>query len=153
MSLSILVHKVGMLSLCLHRPVENFTKTFFLRHNKLECLFLARHFGLVQYFWPETNVKNFFVRDLRIFVLSYSVRQTRLEKLTNNKHSSLLQKPVIYGQISFITLGPGPTVDCAVKHFLRILQCANQGQTLQLISKIKVLCNYLARFLSSFTFF
>jgi hypothetical protein len=29
------------------------------------------------------------------------------EKLTNEKHSSLLRKSVIYGQKSFITLGPG----------------------------------------------
>ncbi len=30
----------------------------------------------------------------------------RLEKLTNDKHSSLFLKYVIYGQKSFITLGP-----------------------------------------------
>jgi hypothetical protein len=35
-------------------------------------------------------------RDLQIFVLA-SVCQTRLVKLTNEKHSSLLQKSVIYG--------------------------------------------------------
>jgi hypothetical protein len=29
------------------------------------------------------------------------------KKLTNDKHSSLLRKSVIYGQKSFITLGPG----------------------------------------------
>jgi hypothetical protein len=29
------------------------------------------------------------------------------EKLTNDKHSSLLQKSVIYGPKSFITMGPG----------------------------------------------
>jgi hypothetical protein len=28
-------------------------------------------------------------------------------KLTNNKHSSLLRESIIYGQKSFITLGPG----------------------------------------------
>ncbi len=32
-----------------------------------------------------------------------------LEKLTNDKHSSLLRKYVIYGQKSFITMGPGPS--------------------------------------------
>ncbi len=47
--------------------------------------------------------KTFFVSDLRIFALSQSVFQTRLEKLTNDKHSSLLRKSVIYGQKSFIT--------------------------------------------------
>ncbi len=51
--------------------------------------------------------KTFFVRDLHIFLLSQSVCQTRPQKLTNDKHSSLLWKPVIYGQKSFITLGPG----------------------------------------------
>ncbi len=49
--------------------------------------------------------KTFSVRDLQIFVLNQSICQTRLEKLTNDKHSSLLQKSVIYGQKSFITLG------------------------------------------------
>ncbi len=33
---------------------------------------------------------------------------TRLEKLARDKHSSLLQKIVNYGQKSFITLVPGP---------------------------------------------
>jgi hypothetical protein len=31
---------------------------------------------------------------------------TRLEKFTKDKHSSLFQKSAIYGQKSFITLGP-----------------------------------------------
>ena len=35
---------------------------------------------------------------------------TRLEKLARDKHSSLLQKSVIYRQKSFITLGPGVNV-------------------------------------------
>jgi hypothetical protein len=50
--------------------------------------------------------KTFSVRDLRIFILSWSVSQTRPEKLTNDQHSSLLRKSVIYGQKSFITLAP-----------------------------------------------
>jgi hypothetical protein len=49
----------------------------------------------------------FYVRNLQIFVLSESVCQTRPEKLTNDNHSSLLRKSVIYGKRSFITLGPG----------------------------------------------
>ncbi len=52
-------------------------------------------------------IKLFFVRDVRIFILNLSVCLTRLEKLTKDKHSSLLRRSVIYGQKSFITLGPG----------------------------------------------
>jgi hypothetical protein len=36
-----------------------------------------------------------------------SICKTRLEKFTKDKHSSLLRKSVIYGQKSFLTLGPG----------------------------------------------
>jgi hypothetical protein len=36
--------------------------------------------------------------------------QTRLESLARDKHTSLLQKFVNYGQKRFITLGPGSTV-------------------------------------------
>ncbi len=50
--------------------------------------------------------KTFFVRDLQIFVLSQSVCQTRLENLTNDKHSSLLQKYVIYVRKKFYNIGP-----------------------------------------------
>jgi hypothetical protein len=50
--------------------------------------------------------KTFFVRDLRILILRYSVCQTRLEKLTNDKHSNLLWKSVIYGQKKFYNIGP-----------------------------------------------
>jgi hypothetical protein len=52
-------------------------------------------------------IKLFFVCDFWIFVLSWSVYQTRPEMLTNDKHTSLLQKSVIYEQKSFITMGPG----------------------------------------------
>jgi len=41
-----------------------------------------------------------------IFVLSYSVCLTIIEKLTNYKHSSLLRKSVIYGQKKFYNIGP-----------------------------------------------
>ncbi len=51
-------------------------------------------------------LKNFFVPDLRIFVLSKSVGWTRMEKFTKDKHSSLLRKSVIMDKKSFITLGP-----------------------------------------------
>jgi hypothetical protein len=51
--------------------------------------------------------KTFSVCDLQIFILSDSVSLTKLEKLTYDKHSSLLQNSVIYGQKSFITLVPG----------------------------------------------
>ncbi len=50
--------------------------------------------------------KTFFVCDLQFFVLSSSVSQTRPEKLTNDKHWSLLQKSVIYGQKKFYNIGP-----------------------------------------------
>ncbi len=40
--------------------------------------------------------KTFSVRDLRIFILSQSVCQTKLKRLTNEKHSSLLRKFVNY---------------------------------------------------------
>jgi len=38
-----------------------------------------------------------------------------MEKLTNDKHSSLLRKSVNYGQKSFITLGPGGKVSKTFK--------------------------------------
>ncbi len=41
-----------------------------------------------------------------IYVLSQSVCQTRLEKLTNDKHSSSLRKSVIYRQKKFYNIGP-----------------------------------------------
>jgi hypothetical protein len=46
-----------------------------------------------------------------IYGFSYEARvfvRLDLKKLTNDKHSSLLRKSVIYGQKSFIILGPGP---------------------------------------------
>jgi hypothetical protein len=39
--------------------------------------------------------KTFYGRNLRFFALSESVYKTKLEKLTNGKHSSLLRKSVI----------------------------------------------------------
>jgi hypothetical protein len=42
--------------------------------------------------------KTFYVCDLRIFVISISVYQTRPEKLTNDKHPRLLQKSIFYGR-------------------------------------------------------
>ncbi len=44
---------------------------------------------------------------------------TRLERLAKDKHSSLLQKSVNYGQKSIITLAPGPKV---IKLFVRNLR-------------------------------
>jgi hypothetical protein len=49
---------------------------------------------------------NFFVRNLQIFVQSWSVCYTTLEKLARYKHSSLLRNYVNYRQKSFIILGP-----------------------------------------------
>jgi hypothetical protein len=49
--------------------------------------------------------KTFSVRDLQIFAQSSSVSQTRPEKLTNDKHSNLSRKSVIYGQKKFYNIG------------------------------------------------
>ncbi len=56
--------------------------------------------------------KTFSVRDLQIFVLSKSVSQTRPEKLTNDKHTSLLRRSVIYGQKKFYNIGPSSSGKC-----------------------------------------
>jgi hypothetical protein len=59
-------------------------------------------------FGPGANVIKLFCPWFTDFwtklecLLDYTVK-----KLTNDKHSSLLQKSVIYEQKSFITLGPG----------------------------------------------
>ncbi len=96
--------------------------------------------------------KTFLVRELRIFALSQSVYQTRLEKLTNDKHSRLLQKYVIYGQKSLITLAPGAYTikqygvviygkwaDFVVSQclFYRQLQTHQLGQTHQLTTELQ----------------
>ncbi len=52
-------------------------------------------------------LQNFFVRDLRIFVESQSVSQTRLENFDRDKHSRLVQKFVNHGQKCLITSTPG----------------------------------------------
>ncbi len=50
--------------------------------------------------------KTFSICKLRIFVLSQSVCYIRMEMLTKDKYSSLLQKYVIYGQKKFNNIGP-----------------------------------------------
>ncbi len=50
--------------------------------------------------------KTFSVCDFRIFVLCESVCLTRPEKLSNDNHSSLLWKSLIYVKKSFKTFGP-----------------------------------------------
>ena len=57
---------------------------------------------------PRGQCYKTIVCDLQIFVLS--VCQTRPEKLTNDKRSSLLWESVIYGQKSFIESVPGRKV-------------------------------------------
>ncbi len=74
---------------------------------------------------PGVNVIEHFLCDLWIFIQSKSVCQTRLEQLAKDKYSSLLQKSVIYGQKSFITLGPGVNV---IEFFHRELQIFEQSQ-------------------------
>jgi hypothetical protein len=54
-------------------------------------------------------LQNVFFRNLRIFVISYSVYPSQAFSALSNKHSSLLQKLVIYEQKRFITLGPVPS--------------------------------------------
>ncbi len=46
---------------------------------------------------PGPNVVKRFVCDVQIFILSYNVCYTKLEKLARDKHSSLLRKYVNYG--------------------------------------------------------
>ncbi len=58
---------------------------------------------------PGADVKKLYGRNLRVFVLSYSVCPWQAFQARSNKHSSLVQKLVNYGQKSFITLGPGVT--------------------------------------------
>ncbi len=77
----------------------------YYKHFQIMALQRLNNFGT----WSQCY-KTFFVRDLRTFVLGQSVSQTRLEKFTKNKYSSLLRKSVIYGQKSFITLVPGVTL-------------------------------------------
>ncbi len=55
-------------------------------------------------------IKTFFVCDLRIFVPSKSVCNTRLEKLALGKHSSLFKKFVNNRQKSFMKMTPGANV-------------------------------------------
>ncbi len=62
------------------------------------------------YSWGQCY-KTFSVRDLRIFVISQSVCQTIPEKLTNDKHSSLLRKSVNYGHKKFYNIEPWPEVN------------------------------------------
>ena len=51
-----------------------------------------------------------FVWNLRIFIISWSACPWQAFQANSNKHSSLAQKLVYYGQKSFITLVPGPKV-------------------------------------------
>jgi len=62
--------------------------------------------------------KTFYVCNLRIFILSSSICENRLEKLVMNKHSTLLQKLVNYGQNSFITLSPVQVYPNFLAYFL-----------------------------------
>ncbi len=56
---------------------------------------------------PETNVIKLFLHVIfRIFILSQSVCQNRLQTLARNKHSCLLQKYVNYGHKKFYNIVP-----------------------------------------------
>ncbi len=50
--------------------------------------------------------KTFFVRNLRIFIISLSVCPWQAFQAWSNKHSSLLQKSINYGQKKFYNIGP-----------------------------------------------
>ncbi len=64
--------------------------------------------------------KTFFVRNLRIFVLRWSVYQNRLEKLSKDKNSSLLHKLVNYGHRKFHNIGSW--AQCYKTFFVRKLR-------------------------------
>ncbi len=49
--------------------------------------------------------KTLFVRDSRIFVISYSVCETMLEKFARDKYSSLLRKSVNQSRKKFYNIG------------------------------------------------
>ncbi len=60
------------------------------------------------YFYLETSAAIVIkiVCDLRIFIRSFSVCKTKLEKYVKAKHSSFLQKLVNYEQKKFYNIGP-----------------------------------------------
>ncbi len=93
-----------------------------LEHNGRTLATLTHCGGLSPATIDETRgqcYKTFSVRDLQTFVLRQSVCQTGPEKLTNDKHSSLLRKSVTYRQKSFIAQGPGRR-KCYKKSLLKI---------------------------------
>ena len=76
---------------------------------KLECLSMARLSSLV-YCLRERPGAYPIVEHLKgssIVQAPVLPTKTKLERLARDKHSSLLQKSVNYGEKSFITLGPG----------------------------------------------
>ncbi len=81
------------------------------KHSSL--LRYGNNYGSKKFYSPgpwTQSYKTFYRRDLRIFKLTTVFVRLDWKKLTNDKHSSLLRKSVIYGQKSFITLSPGPYV-------------------------------------------
>ena len=72
------------------------TKTKALAYHTTEFIKAVKSF-VVQATWGQC-CKTFYARDLRIFLLSQSVCQTGLEKLTNEKPYSLFRKSIFYGQ-------------------------------------------------------
>ncbi len=67
-----------------------------------------------KYFSSGANFIKKFVRNLRVFLQSQSVCQTRLEKLTRDKYSRLLRKIVKCGLKSFKTLAPDCLLSAAL---------------------------------------
>ncbi len=59
--------------------------------------------------------KTFFVRNLQIFVLSLSVCTWQAFPADSNKHSSLVQKFVNYGQNMFYNIGPS-LLSCRINY-------------------------------------
>jgi hypothetical protein len=66
-------------------------------------------------------LKNFFVRNLQIFVLSLSFFKNNLEKLVRDKYSSFIWKLINYGQNKFYNIDHYLSGDCPnVEHMPRL---------------------------------
>jgi len=70
-------------------------------------LITAEHVLLYRHYPPRPQCyKTFYVRNLRNFVISYSVCTWQAFPAYSNRHSSLVQKLVNYGQKKFYNIDP-----------------------------------------------
>ncbi len=88
-----------------------------LKPNLLSCCKASSSSDSFFAVWGQC-CKTFYVRDLRIFVISLSVCPWQAFPDYSNKHTSLVQKFVNYGQKSSITLTPKANV---IEHFTAII--------------------------------